>query len=696
MSSHEELLQHADFLRGLARSLVSDAHGAEDLAQDTWVVALERRPGVLTSVRGWLSRVARSRAADGFDRAARRDAAERAAARPEAKVADVGAHLELQRRMVEALEALGEPYRAALYLRYHEGLGPSEIAARTGVPVGTVKTRLKRGLAQLRETLDRTAGGRQAWRAGLAAGLPQGLEKALPTPEAGAITQGGPWIMGMGSKVLVGLGAGAILVAGGLWMRATDAGSPSTNEVLVHRPPAIEAPEPTHAPAEPAALHASEPVESERVEVASSGSSDEQVGETQPAEPVTRERPARPEEEDLVLVGRVVHAFGGAAGGARVRLGPHSTKADTAGRFWLDIGDQGVDPMNGGPLDRDQSLIAVLEGFAPAILVDFGQEATVAAREGREILLELPGPAGWIRGHVLGADGGPAAGWRIKILDGTVIARGAWFPLLAEDVAAEPEGFFPLSSHEFSRGPQDRRRMGFQLTDEDGAFAFGGLDTTRDYRLRAWNPQSLEIIESDPIAVGTSGVVLQASLDPPRPVVDGRVVGRDGLPIADVRCRLTMVEHRSEGSSWMTTGQQVHTDAEGRFRFVDVPHTEIFIRFNAPGAGGTSLDLEPGEVYRDVEILILRPGTFSFTASDPASGPDHVAVEGPDGERMRLNYSPKPGTSLGTGEVPVIGGRTGTVTVGEEAQLLLLLREGVEIGRVPLHLLHGELVEIVR
>ncbi len=60
--------------------------------------------------------------------------------------------------------ALREPYRGTVLLRYFDGLDPCEIAARTSVPVETVRTRLKRAAAQLREAMDaRHGGSRGAW-----------------------------------------------------------------------------------------------------------------------------------------------------------------------------------------------------------------------------------------------------------------------------------------------------------------------------------------------------------------------------------------------------------------------------------------------------------------------------------------------------------------------------------------------------
>jgi hypothetical protein len=68
--------------------------------------------------------------------------------------------LELEERLVRELRALSEPLRGTLVLRYHEGLTAAEIARREGVPEGTVRWRVKRGLDELRERMERACGGR--------------------------------------------------------------------------------------------------------------------------------------------------------------------------------------------------------------------------------------------------------------------------------------------------------------------------------------------------------------------------------------------------------------------------------------------------------------------------------------------------------------------------------------------------------
>ena len=67
---------------------------------------------------------------------------------------EVVAGLELQRLLASLMVGLGEPYRQVIYLRFFEDLDSSAIAGRVGIPAGTVRWRLKMGLAELRARLD--------------------------------------------------------------------------------------------------------------------------------------------------------------------------------------------------------------------------------------------------------------------------------------------------------------------------------------------------------------------------------------------------------------------------------------------------------------------------------------------------------------------------------------------------------------
>jgi RNA polymerase sigma-70 factor, ECF subfamily len=52
-----------------------------------------------------------------------------------------------------ALNTMPPPQKSALEMAYFEGLTHSEIAEKTGEPLGTVKTRIRTGLLSLRKVL---------------------------------------------------------------------------------------------------------------------------------------------------------------------------------------------------------------------------------------------------------------------------------------------------------------------------------------------------------------------------------------------------------------------------------------------------------------------------------------------------------------------------------------------------------------
>ena len=134
-----------------------------------------------------------------------------------------------ERALAGLVIELVEPYRSTILLRFFEGLSAAEIAHREGVPPGTVRWRLKRGLDQLRAELDRShAGSRQAWQLALAplgAGAPDGgaatalsapaaMPAAMPAATPAAL-KGVPIMKTLlsASAVVAGLAGGALLMS---------------------------------------------------------------------------------------------------------------------------------------------------------------------------------------------------------------------------------------------------------------------------------------------------------------------------------------------------------------------------------------------------------------------------------------------------------------------------------------------------
>lgn len=180
----ESLLQHREFVRALARSLVRDEHAAQDVVQETWLEALRHPPRAAAALPGWLARVVRSRAQNVARGEGRRVARERSVAREEVDESEekLRERVAMQHKVVEAVLALKEPYKTVVLLHYYEGLPPSQIAARRNMPAGSVRAQLSRAHDLLRERLDAEFGGsRAAWSVALL-----GLSRSAPTSAAAA------------------------------------------------------------------------------------------------------------------------------------------------------------------------------------------------------------------------------------------------------------------------------------------------------------------------------------------------------------------------------------------------------------------------------------------------------------------------------------------------------------------------------
>ena len=193
-----ELLEHSAWLKALARGLVRDESRAADVVQETWIVALRGGPNRRESAKGWLRSVAQNVARQGRRKDTRRREREQRVGRAES--ADPGEQacerMEVAEMLASSVRALPEPYRSAIVQRFYDGLTPSEIAEREGVSVRTIESRLRRGLAKLREVLDRRhQGDREAWFSGVAViaalGVQEGAGSAFGLGTLGALLTAG-------------------------------------------------------------------------------------------------------------------------------------------------------------------------------------------------------------------------------------------------------------------------------------------------------------------------------------------------------------------------------------------------------------------------------------------------------------------------------------------------------------------------
>jgi RNA polymerase sigma factor (sigma-70 family) len=214
----DDWTHHAAALRALARSLISDEHEAEDAVQETWMRYLRHGQEGVREPGQWLARALRNLSVSGLRGRARRRAREEHAARRESLPSgdEILERMELVKRVADHVAALDEPYRSAIHLHYFEGRSAAQIARATGDKLETVRTRLRRGRALLRERLDADENGdRSAWCQALAPLVGLGVPKLTATAVASSPTT--LWLGALGMTARTGLFVAlALLVAAGV------------------------------------------------------------------------------------------------------------------------------------------------------------------------------------------------------------------------------------------------------------------------------------------------------------------------------------------------------------------------------------------------------------------------------------------------------------------------------------------------
>jgi len=156
----------APWLLGMAQALLSDPDEAEEVVQEALTIVWTRIGQVPDEPRGllaWALRTTSNRAIDRLRSRKRRDrkaahvAANGMEGEPVAEAAEPneagtpGWHV--HQTVHAALEALPQEQQVVVWLAYFQGLTQTQIADRLGIPIGTVKTRLRLAFDKLRLVL---------------------------------------------------------------------------------------------------------------------------------------------------------------------------------------------------------------------------------------------------------------------------------------------------------------------------------------------------------------------------------------------------------------------------------------------------------------------------------------------------------------------------------------------------------------
>lgn len=471
--------------------------------------------------------------------------------------------------LLEEIQALRDPYRSVLYLRFYEDLEPAEIAERSGTPAATTRSQLARGLELLRVRLDeRFEGGRSAWCAALAPMA--GLELGAVSTSAGAAL--GLLIMKTTTKWMIAAVLAGSATLGGLWL-ANSAGDPaSAAQEGSAKAAKLELPPSESAPA---------------VEDSPAGA--DGLGSTHRKEVSDTAEPPRPALEASGEIAKIEATVVGPSGspieGAELRKsGKTIARSDPRGEV------HAVDSDLTEP--RSLSFEVSYPGLATRFL-----EATLSPGKSTHLGEIRLSQSSIVAGRVIDDRGNPIADAQIWVME----------RLAADSIQMRLQG--PRVHPPGAPGAKSESDGTFKVTDVSPGIRrvwAGAKD-------RLWTcSKPIELLPQS----GIHDLELKMEPIPEKYLIEGTVVDADGKVVPNATLRIS---YHSENGSFSRGSR---AESNGRFRifaFDPVPHTVTAKDPRGMLADATASDVAPGSLHLELRLLPAR--LVRLVAKDPDGEP---------------------------------------------------------------------------
>jgi len=152
--------QYGNLVWSLARRFLKNPADAEDAVQDIFIElwsCADRYDRSIAKESTFIATICRRRLIDRIRSAGRAPSMDSLDDRPPAAQPAVAGGMSVAAEISgieQVLESMESPHRQILSMSFYQGYSHSEIATRLNIPLGTVKTRVRRGLQQIRRTLN--------------------------------------------------------------------------------------------------------------------------------------------------------------------------------------------------------------------------------------------------------------------------------------------------------------------------------------------------------------------------------------------------------------------------------------------------------------------------------------------------------------------------------------------------------------